>query len=271
MAQDGGQRDHAGFGEHGVEAVAPGYGDPHDVPPDAEAMAPLSDEHAHHAHMHVPDSLADAAKDLQEDAAKKVRGGVAHCLACVPCVRACARAALCGLRPSPPPRAAALCDRAVHLASRAHGVCKPAGGQAGQACDGGPAAARAGPAEGTAQALQVGARACRAVQARQNASPVPRVRAVRARQAAPGVPRLQRGFAALVPAQQAQARLQSVQRVPAQPGEAVLQGLQRLRRVCARPAAQKLPRVLPSVAQRKVPTRPLTQPLQRVPRTHGRP
>ena len=111
MAQDGGQRDHAGFGEHGVEAVAPGYGDPHDVPPDAEAMAPLSDEHAHHAHMHVPDSLADAAKDLQEDAAKKVRGGVAHCLACVPCVRACARAALCGLRPSPPPRAAALCDR----------------------------------------------------------------------------------------------------------------------------------------------------------------
>jgi len=160
---------------------------------------------------------------------------------------------------------------AVHLASRAHGVCKPAGGQAGQACDGGPAAARAGPAEGTAQALQVGARACRAVQARQDASPVPRVRAVRARQAAPGVPRLQRGFAALVPAQQAQARLQSVQRVPAQPGEAVLQGLQRLRRVCARPAAQKLPRVLPSVAQRKVPTRPLTQPLQRVPRTHGRP
>ena len=75
MAQDGRQRDHAGFGEHGVEAVAPGYGVRHNVPPDAEAMAPLSDEHAHHVHMHVPDSLADAVNDLHADAAKKVRGG----------------------------------------------------------------------------------------------------------------------------------------------------------------------------------------------------
>jgi hypothetical protein len=55
------------------------------------------------------------------------------------------------------------------------------------------------------------------------------------------VPRLQRGFAALVPALQAKARLQRVQRLPAQQGEAMLQGLQRLSRVLARPAAQKLP------------------------------
>ncbi len=108
MAQEGGQRDHAGYGEHGVEAVAPGYGDPHDVPPDAESMAPLSDEHAHHTHMHVPDALADAAKDLQEDAAKKVRGSCPLPGVWPVCVRARARAALCGLRPSPPPCAAAL-------------------------------------------------------------------------------------------------------------------------------------------------------------------
>ena len=66
--------DHAGYGEPGVEAVAPAYGDPHDVPPDSEALAPISDEHA----LQMQDALADAvgkdaARDLQEGAAKKVR------------------------------------------------------------------------------------------------------------------------------------------------------------------------------------------------------
>ena len=215
--------DHAGYGEPGVEAVAPAYGDPHDVPPDSEALAPISEEHA----LQMQDALADAvgkdaARDLQEGAAKKVR----------------ARRPLLG----------AWLALGWRLVGALVGACAKTApwrattaGQDGQAFDGGADAPGARPAEGAAQALQDGARACRAVQARQNACAVPRVRAVPARKAAPGVPRLQRGFAALVPALQAKARLQRVQRLPAQQGETMLQGLQRLSRVLARPAAQKLP------------------------------
>lgn len=75
MEKDSGEDgDHAGYGEPGVEAVAPVYGDPHDVPPDSDALAPLSDEHA----LQMQDALADAvgkdaARDLQEGTARKVR------------------------------------------------------------------------------------------------------------------------------------------------------------------------------------------------------
>jgi len=75
MGKDSGEDgDHAGYGEPGVEAVAPVYGDPHDVPPDSDALAPLSDEHAHNVQDALADAVGkDAARDLQESAAKKVR------------------------------------------------------------------------------------------------------------------------------------------------------------------------------------------------------